>query len=78
MWKVFQHVKINNQIPATEGELIKAVNEFMFGEYLRKHGSYYNNDFGGYNARGKGANGGARDIMMAITENVESLQRKGY
>ena len=59
MWKVFQHVKINNQIPATEGEPIKAVNEFMFGvEYLRKNGSYYNNDFGGYNTRGKGATGG--------------------
>ena len=59
MWKVFQHVKINNQIPATEGEPIKNVNEFMFGvEYLRKNGSYYNNDFGGYNTRGKGATGG--------------------
>ena len=59
MRKVFEHVKINNQIPATEGEPIKNVNEFMFGvEYLRKNGSYYNNDFGGYNTRGKGATGG--------------------
>ena len=59
MWKVFEHVKINNPNPSDgRGADQERKRVHVWRWYLRKNGSYYNNDFGGYNTRGKGATGG--------------------